>query len=214
VTAVREAFVLPLLFITAALLGAVHPAARVAFVPPSLFAVVLATLLLAALVRSGALDPSRLLHASRPIAANANGIVVLLSLFFAAAQVFAALTPRSGLPLFFSDVFLFVLLVNTIVAQPDRVRLLRSLAVILGSALMLTFVVLPAISEPSSSRVSRVLIALFDAATFGSIAQDPQPAAGGYLAFGSAALFLAATALLPPRRDELNPASRMQIIRA
>ena len=72
-----------------------------------------------------------------------------MSLFAAASQVLGMLTPRSGLPLFFVDVFLFVLLLNTLVAQPDRVRLLRSLAVILGSALVLKFVVLGALSGPS-----------------------------------------------------------------
>ena len=90
------------------------------------------------------------------------------------------LTPRSGLPLFFVDVFLFVLLLNTLVAQPDRVRLLRSLAVILGSALVLKFVVLAALSGPSGSRTARVLVALFDAATFGTIAQEPQAPGAGY----------------------------------
>ena len=118
--------------------------------PPSLFAMVLGTMLLAALVRSGALAPDRLLHGSRSVLANANGMVALLSLFAAASQVLALLTPRSGLPLFFVDVFLFVLLLNTLVAQPDRVRLLRSLAVILGSALVLKFVVLASLSGPSS----------------------------------------------------------------
>jgi hypothetical protein len=57
-------------------------------------------------------------------------------------------------------------------------------------------------------------VALFDAATFGSIAQDPQPASAGYAAFASAVLFLAAAALLPSLRRvelELRAASRMQL---
>ena len=89
------------------------------------------------------------------------------------------LTPHSGLPLFFVSVFLFVLLLNTLVAQPDRVRLLRSLAVILGSALVLKFVILASLSGPSGSRTARVLVALFDAATFGTITQEPQSPGGG-----------------------------------
>ena len=195
-TAVREAIVLPLLLLTAALVGGLHPGASTTFVPPSLFSLVLATLLVATLVRSGALDPSRLLDPSRRPLANANGAVVLASLFAAAAQVFAMLTPRAGLPLFFVDVFLFVLLVNTIVAQPDRVRMLRSLAVILGASFILKFIVLSSLGEPSG-RTFRLLVALFDAATFGSIAQAPEPASVGYLAFFSAAVFLVGVALLP-----------------
>jgi hypothetical protein len=220
VSAVREAIVLPFLLLTVALLAGAHIGTTVALVPPSLFSLVLATMLIVALVRSGALDPARLLHGSRSILANANGAVVLAALFAASAQVLAMLTPRSGLPLFFVDVLLFVLLLNTLVSEPDRVRLLRSLAVTLGSALILKFVVLAAVSNPSGGRLSRVVIALFDAATFGSITQEAHAPASGYLAFFSTALFLIALALLPPpelrsRRAELErrPPDAIQTMR-
>jgi hypothetical protein len=207
-TALREAIVLPLLFLTIAFVGGARLDARVALVLPSLFSLVLATMLIGALVRSGALAPDRLLHASRSTIANANGAVVLLTLFAATAQMLAMLTPRTGLPLLFVDIFLFVLLLNTLVAMPDRVRLLRSLAVTLSSALLLKFVVLAAVSGQSDSRLSRVLVALFDAATFGSITQEPEPASAGYLAFFTAAMYLIAIALLPrarPVHTELVP---------
>jgi hypothetical protein len=199
-SAVREALVLPLLFLTVTLLAGLRLGAGVALVPPSLFSLILGTMLVGALVRCGALAPARLLHGSRTILANANGAVVLAALFAAAAQVLGMLTPRSGLPLFFVDVFLFVLLLNTMVAQPDRVRLLRSLAVILGSALVLKFVVLASLSGPSSSRTAHVLFALFDVATFGTIAQEPQSPGAGYLAFFAVGLFLIAVGALPPAR--------------
>ncbi len=203
-SAAREAFVLPIIFLTVTLLAGVELGARVSLVPPSLFSLVLGTMLLAALVRAGALAPARLLHGSRPILANANGMIVLGTLLAAAAQVLGMLTPRSGLPLFFVDVFLFVLLLNTMVAQPDRVRLLRSLAVIFGSALVLKFVVLAALAGPSGNRTARVLAALFDAATFGTITQEPHPAGAGYLAFFAIGLFLAGLAALPAARPASN----------
>lgn len=199
-SAIREALVLPLIFLTVALLAGARLAAGVALAPPSLFTLVLATMLVAALVRSGALAPDRLLHGSRSILANTNGAVVLATLFAAAAQLLAMLTPHSGLPLFFVSVFLFVLLLNTLVAQPDRVRLLRSLVVILGSALVLKFVILASLSGPSGSRTTRLLVALFDAATFGTITQEPQSPGGGYLAFFAAGLFLIGAAALPAAR--------------
>jgi hypothetical protein len=218
VSAVREAIVLPFLLLTVALLAGAHIGTTVALVPPSLFSLVLATMLIVALVRSGALDPARLLHGSRSILANANGAVVLAALFAASAQVLAMLTPRSGLPLFFVDVLLFVLLLNTLVSEPDRVRLLRSLAVTLGSALVLKFVVLAAVSSPAGGRMSRVMIAVFDAATFGSITQEAHAPASGYLAFLATALFLVAVALLPPvaypaRRMELEARRRTELER-
>jgi hypothetical protein len=196
-SAVREAIVLPLLFLTVTLIAGVQLGARVTLVPPSLFSLVLATLLLAALVGSGALMPTRLLHPSRHILDNANGAVVLVSVFAASAQILSMLTPRGGLPLFFVDLFLLVLLVNTLVTQPDRVRLLRGLAVILGSVFIVKFVVLASLSNPSGSRTTRVLVALFDAATFGTIAQEPEHPAAGYLAFGAIVMFLIGIAVLP-----------------
>lgn len=212
--AAREAILLPMVFLTVTLLAGVQLGPGIALVPPSVFSLVLGTMVVAALVRSGALAPDRLLHGSRSVLANANGMLVLLSLFAAASQTLSMLTPRSGLPLFFVDIFLFVLLLNTMVAQPDRVRLLRSLAVILGSGLVLKFVVLAALSGPSGSRTARVLAALFDAATFGTITQEPQSPGAGYLAFFAGALFLAGVAALPVTRPfarttslEINPPS-------
>ena len=192
----RDAIVLPVLLLTVSLLGGIHPGTRIALVPPSLFCLVLGTLLVVALVRSGALEPARLMHASRSPLANANGAVVLVTLVAAGAQVFEMLTPATGLPMFFVSVLFLVLLANTLVAGPDRVRLLRSLAVIFGAGLILKFVVLAGLAEPAG-RTARVLVALFDAATFGSIAQEPQPAASGYLAFLTVVLYLTSAALLP-----------------
>lgn len=199
-TALREAVVLPLLLLTVALVAGARPGARVELVPPTLFALVLATLLVAALVRSGALATDRLLHASRGTLANANGATVLLALFAASAQVLTLLTPRSGLPLLFVSIFLFVLLLNTLVAVPDRTRLLRSLAITLGAAFAIKFIVLAAVSGPADSRLGRVLVALFDAATFGNVTQEAEPAAAGYLAFATVAAYLSAVALLPHAR--------------
>ena len=200
-TAIREAIVLPAIFLTVALVGGADFSASVVLAPASLFALVLGVMLMAALIRCGALQTGRFLHSSRSPLANVNGFVAIASLFAASAQLLWMLTPRSGLPMFFVDVLLFVLLLNTLVATTDRVRLLRSLAITLGSALVLKYVVLAGLSAPATSRTARVLMALFDAATFGSIAQAPQPALGGYLAFVAVALYLAGVALLPRAAD-------------
>jgi hypothetical protein len=203
----REALFLPLALLTVALFGGLEPGRPAPFMPPPLFALVLAVMLFAALVRSGALVPERLVHDSRPSLANANGAVVLLALFGATTQVFNLLTPRSGLPLVGVSAFLFVLLLNTLVASPDRVRLLRSLMVICGSAFVLKFVILAGVSDPEGGRTKRVLVALFDAATLGTITQEPLPKISGYIAFFTIVLYLVALALLPGwranRRTEL-----------
>jgi len=196
-SAARDAWVLPLALLTVALLGGLEPGTPAPFVPPSVFALVLAVILFAVIVRSGTLAPERLVHGTRSPLANANGVMVLLSLFAASAQIFNLLSPRSGLPLVAVDGFLFVLLLNTFVAAPDRVRLLRSLVVICGSAFILKFVILAGLSDPQGGRTKRVLLALFDAATLGTITQDPLPSVAGYIALATILLYLIALALLP-----------------
>jgi hypothetical protein len=196
-SAVREAFVLPLIFLTVALLGGFEPGGNVAWTGPSLFSLVLALMLLGALVRSGALAPEGLLNASRPILSNCNGAVVLVSLFAASAQLLHMLTPRSGLPLLLVGLVLFILLVNTLVVVPDRGRLIRSLGVLTGSAFLLKFIILSALADPEGSRTKRVLLALFDAATLGTVSQAPLHPAAGYVAFFVTLAFLVGVALLP-----------------
>jgi hypothetical protein len=201
-TAVTEALVLPFLFLTIALLGGLEiGTAGAVWSGPSLFSLVLALLLVGALVRSGTLAPDRLLHASRSSLANANGAVLLASVFAAAAQVFHMLTPREGLPLLVVGLLLFVLLVNALAATPDRVSFLRSVSIGTGSAFLLKFVVLAALAGAEGSRTKRVILALLDVATLGTITQAPLHPAAGYLAFFVTVMFLIGVSSLPTWRS-------------
>ena len=86
-TPAREAFGLPLTLLTVVLLGGIRLTTPVAILPPTLFSLVLASVLLAVFTQSGAVDTSKLMHADRPAWANVNGLLVLLTLFLANAQV-------------------------------------------------------------------------------------------------------------------------------
>lgn len=198
--AVREAVVLPAIFLTVTLFGGWNPGSAWAWSPPSLFSLVLAVLLFGTLLRSGALAPEYLLHNSRSHLANANGLVVLLSLFAASAQVLHMLMPRSGIPSLLVGTVVLLLLINTLAIAPDRQRLLRSVAIALGSAFVLKFVVLAALADPEGGRTKRVLVALFDLATLGTITQQPLHPASGYAAFVLVILYLVGVAALPARR--------------
>jgi hypothetical protein len=197
---IREAFVLPLSFLTVALLGGVRVADRVVLVPPPLFALVLAVLLIGVLVRSGALAPERLMSGARSPLENTSGAAVLLTAFAAAAQSFNVAIPESGLPRLLFSVFLFVLLVNTFAAAPDRVRVLRSVLVIFGSAFILKFIVLAALSDPAGGWLKRTLLAMLEGLTLGTLSQQAYRPATGYLAFITLLLFIGSLALLPPRQ--------------
>jgi hypothetical protein len=199
----HEAFTLPLVFLSAALFGGlrIDASGGLGFVPPPLFMLVLAVVLMAALYRSGALQPAQLIHPRRAGLANVSGAVIVAALGVAAAQVVAALTPEAGLLALVFDVAWLVLFGNTLAARPDRRRLLASLLVMFGAAFVVKFVVLGALYAPDSSVTKRVVMALVEGVSLGALAYQPPGPATGYVAFATVLLFLAGVAALPHGPD-------------
>lgn len=197
-TRATEAIYLPLIFLTVALLGGLRVTERVSLVPPPLFALVLGMLLFGVLVRGGVFAPDRLLNTSRSALENLNGLSVILATFFASTQILNLMIPESGLPFLLFNVFLFVLLLNTLAGAPDRISVLRSIAVVLGSAFTLKFVMLAALSDSGAGALKRVMLALLEGATLGTLSQTPLHPATGYIAFATLVLFLVGLAVLPP----------------
>ena len=197
--AATEAVYLPCMLLTVALLGGLRINERVAFVPPPLFALVLGMMLFGVLVRGRVIAPERLMSESRTMLQNLNGLFVILATFFAATQAFNLVTPESGLPFLLFNVWLFVLLVNTLAGAPDRISVLRSTAVIVGAAFVLKFVVLGAISDPGDTTLKRILYVLLEGVTLGTLTQPRMHPATGYVAFATLVLFLVALAMLPSR---------------
>jgi hypothetical protein len=198
----REAIYLPLLFLGVTLFGGLRIGERVVLVPPPVFTLVLAVLLLGVLVKGGALDPDRLMSARRTPLANLNGAVVLLTAFLASAQVFSMVIPDAGLPRLLAGGFLFVLLLNTIAAATERTQVLRSLLIIFGAAFILKFVILAALATPDGGTVSRVLLILLEGATLGTLNQPSSAPSTGYVAFFVLVLFLFGLAMLPRRAGQ------------
>jgi hypothetical protein len=197
VTPVREAYGLPLTLLTVVLIGGIRLTAPVVIDPPTLFSLVLASVLLAVFARSGVVDPSRLLHQDRSALANVNGMLVLFALFLANAQVISRLTPDAGLPALAVSVLFFVTLLQLGAARLDRTRCLRMWAVTLLSAFVVKFVILGALAGPADRPVARALQALVDGLTFGSLSQPLERPAAGYLAFAMLGTYLIGLVLLP-----------------
>jgi hypothetical protein len=198
--AAREALTLPLIFLTVAMLGGVRagaPPVALRFVPPPLITLVLASLLTGLLIRTGAVAPSRLLDAGRTALENLSGLLVLVTLFAATAQVFNLVMPEAGLLHFLFSVFFLALLLNTYAADPDRRRLLRSLMVVFGAAFVLKFIVLAALYDPSAGLTRRVLTTLLEGVTLGGLSYEPSGRATGYVAFLTMALYLVGVFLMP-----------------
>lgn len=196
-TPVREAVVLPLTLFTVVLVGGVQLTTPLRIEPPTLFSLVLASILLGVFVQSQVLDASRLMDAARPPLANLNGLLVLVALFLANAQVISRLTPASGLAALAVSVLFFITLLQMSAAALDRVRCLRVWAVSLLSAFVVKFVILATLAGPADRPLARALQAVVDGLTFGGLSQPIESAAGGYLAFAMLAAYLAGLVLLP-----------------
>jgi hypothetical protein len=197
VTATREAVTLPLIFLTVTLGGSVRAGTPLSFSPPSLFALLLAVMLVACLVQSRALAPDAIIAAHRTALANLNGLVVLLTLFVASAQVVTVVMPASGVPAVLMGILLFALLVQALAIGAGRERMLRGLLVSLAVAFALKFIALDALSGPATSRTGRVVQLLFEGVTLGSVSQTPLHPASGYIAFATVMLYLFGLLLLP-----------------
>ncbi|MGE0451768.1 MAG: hypothetical protein AB7Q29_19500 [Vicinamibacterales bacterium] len=205
---VREAFTLPLLFITVIIAGGFRVApttGTLVFVAPSLVYLLLALLVLALLIRSGALDAESLMSSRRGSLANLSGAVVLVALTVAGAQVLNAVTPESGLLHLVGVVFAAMLLFNTLAVTPAPVDAIRSLVVICGGLLVFKHVLLAALANPEGGFARRAIGVLLEGVTLGELRLESLPPAAGYVAFGTAVLYFIALMLLPrvPTSDNL-----------
>lgn len=196
----REAFVLPLLLLTVALLGGLRlepGSAALRFLPPPLVALVLAVVLMGAMARARLLVPDGLVGGPRTGLESASGGVVLLALLLATAQVVSGLSPEAGL-LRVAYYFVFTVLVwNTVAAGPDRRRLLHSLFVILGAALVFKHVLLAALFDPEGGLVKRLVLAVLEGASLGTLEAERLHEGTGYVAFLNALLYVLGLSLLP-----------------
>jgi hypothetical protein len=192
----RESFALPALFLTVAWLGGFRMAAIARFVPPPLISLALAMLLVGCLARAGVLQPERLMNSRRTALENLSGLVVLLSLFAACAQVFNLVTPETGLLHLLFSLFFLVQLLTTLAAVRSRVLMLRGLAVLLGSAFLIRFVALEALYSTDGGTLQRVLTVLMEGITLGALEYQSNAPVTGYVAFLVLALFLTGLILL------------------
>ena len=120
---------------------------------------------------------------------------MLLSLFVASAQLFNCLTPDAGILRLVFNLFFLFLLWNTLAAQPDRIRLLRSLLVVFGWAYVMRYVALAALADPAGGVDTPP--AHGAARGGGGPSGEPTAPLAGYIAFATVALYMIGLVLLP-----------------
>jgi hypothetical protein len=195
----REGITMPLIFLSVALMGGFRAplSGGMRFLAPDPSYLVLGVLMLGVAVRSGLLLPHLLVSQRRTPLENASGAIVLVSLLLASAQVVNSLVPEGGLFHLLSCFFFAVLLWNTLAARPDRQRLLHSLFVILAGAFIFKYILLAGLYDPQGGLARRVLTALLEGVSLGTLQHQPWAPATAYVAFCTGLLYLAGLVLLP-----------------
>ncbi|MDQ3212026.1 MAG: hypothetical protein M3Q85_05075 [Acidobacteriota bacterium] len=202
---IREALVAPCVFLTVVLLGGLRIADTVRLVPPPVVALMLSMALLGTLVRAGALAPERLMHADRTPIENLSGLVVLITLFAASAQIFNLLTPERGLLFVLFSLYFFIQLMTALAGIRGRASLLRSLSVLFAAAFVLRFVVLESMYAPDGGLLKQLMTTLLQGVSLGAIEYQPHAGATAYVGFFTLVLYFVGLILLPGTSGRQHP---------
>jgi hypothetical protein len=213
--------VLPMLFLTVALLGGLRVSEgnhAFIFIAPPLVTLVLAVLLSVLLVRGHLIEVPRWVSSTNAPLTNFSNIWMLLTLFFASAQAFNSVLPERGLLHWLLSFFFLWTLWNNLFSWFDARRLVHSLAVLFGTAFILKYLLLASLYSQERGWLQRVAGALLQGVSLGTLDTPVFAPASGYISFFTLALFVAGLILIPfaqdSRLDELStPVTRADQLR-
>lgn len=200
-TAVYRYIILPLIFLTVALLGGLRIAeadGAFIFLRPALLHLIFAVVLLVLFVRAGLIRIDGWFAEEFPLAKNAANASVMVALFAATTQLFNSLTPEQGLPFWVVAFCFFWTLWNNLFAEFDTKRLLRSLGGLFGIAFVAKYMLLANLTAPTGESWLRRIIENPAQEAFTWLLDLPRFAAStGYIQFFAVLLFLLGLYLLP-----------------
>jgi hypothetical protein len=194
---------LPLTLLTVALLGGLRVQAdqTLVFVAPPLATLLMALLLMALFVRGGLVRLDRWISPRHTALANVSHGLTLLALFAASAQAFNSVLPEAGVLHWVFSLFFLWTLWNDQFAPFDPYRLLRSLCVLFGTAFVLKHLLLAGLYGPQPGWGRRLVGALLDGASLGTLDTPTFAPVTGYVSFFALALYVGALALVRPAPD-------------
>jgi hypothetical protein len=191
--ALVSSIVLPVLFLTVALLGGLRVNTQdhaFIFIAPPLITLVLAILLMLLFVRGRLVELQSWVSSSYSPLTNIGHSWMLLTLFFASAQAFNSALPERGLlHWLFSFFFLWTLWNNQFSAFDAR-RLLRSLAALFGTAFVLKHLLLASLYAQEGGWLQRVAGALLQGVSLGTLDAPSFAPASGYISFFTLVLYI------------------------
>ncbi len=191
--------VLPFLFLTVALLGGLRIGAEsrtFIFIAPPLVTLLLATLTMLLFVRGGLLRFYQWIGSDLPPLTNVAHIWMFITIFFASAQAFNSVLPERGLFHWLFSFFFLWTLWNNQFSSFDARRLLRSLAILFGTAFVLKYILLANLYSPEGGWLKRVAGTFLQGITLGSVDAPAFGPATGYIAFFTLALYITGLILL------------------
>ena len=210
---------LPMLLLTVALLGGLRASAEThafVFVAPPLITLILSVLLLSLFTRGHLIELRRWFASEYPLLVNISHALTLLALFFASAQAFNSVLPERGLLFWLFSFFFLWTLWNNQFSSFDARRLLRSLAVLFGTAFVLKHLLLAALYAPDGGWLKRLTGALVEGASLGTLEAERFAPATGYISFFTLALYVGALMLITPAPvdEEAGEAEAHSLVRA
>jgi len=190
---------LPFMFLSVALLGGLRVSDgnhAFAFMPPPLFTLVLSVLLLLLFVRGRLIELRSLLSVENPALTNIAHVWLLITIFFAGAQVFNSVLPEHGILHWLFSFFFLWTLWNNQFSSFDARRLLRSLAVLFGTAFVVKYMLLASLYSQDGGWLKRVAGALLSGVTLGRLDTPVFAPATGYISFFTIGLYIAGLVLM------------------
>ena len=191
--------VLPLLFLTVVLLGGLRVDAETRtfiFIAPPLITLLLAILLMLLLLRGGLFRFHQWIGSDLSPLTNTAHIWMFITVFFASAQAFNSVLPERGLLHWLFSFFFLWTLWNNQFSSFDARRLLRSLAILFGTAFILKHMLLASLYSPDGGWLKRVAGTLLQGVALGTLDAPSFAPVTGYIAFFTLTLFIVGLILL------------------
>jgi hypothetical protein len=199
--AILRYILLPMIFLTVALLGGLRidvDTKAFVFVPPPLITLILSVMLMILFVRGHAIELRQWVRSDQPPLTNVSHVLTLLTLFFASAQAFNSVLPERGLLYWLFSFFFIWTLWNNQFSSFDARRLLRSLAVLFGTAFFLKHMFLASLFSPEGGWAKKIAGFFVELGTLGTIDTQVFAPATGYISFFTLALYVLGLILLTP----------------
>ena len=201
---------LPMLFLTVVLLGGLRVGTEnrtFIFIAPPLVTLLLAVLLVLLLVRSRLIRFHQWIASDLPPLTNVVHIWMLITLFFASAQAFNSVLPERGLLHWLFSFFFLWTLWNNQFSSFDPRRLLRSLAILFGTAFVLKHMLLASLFSPEGGWLKRIAGTLVQGVSLGTLDTPNFAPATSYISFFTLILYVAGLILVAfAGNDEIDMA--------